>query len=99
MGDEQPGDGSGGDGGLGDDGDGPTKVTLSRHYLVESLGRTAHGLYGAGDVALAARALVTAGAGPEALRDLRDELVDLRDIIDGTIRAHDRIEIEEAPKP
>jgi hypothetical protein len=92
--DERPGDAGGSDG-LDDDGDGPTKVLVSRHFLIGSLGRTAHALYGAGDVCLSARALVTQGAGKAALHDLKEELADLRDILSGTIRALERIEIEE----
>jgi hypothetical protein len=72
-----------------------TPVAVPRKFLVGSLGRTADSLYRAGDVGLEARRLVTAGAGKAALRALKEELTDLREILAGVIRALDRVEIED----
>src|SRR5450755_1493970 len=94
------GDGGGRRGGAGEAGFGgreePTVVEVSRDFLIGSLGRTSAVLYGAGDVCLEARRLVTAGAGSVALADLIDKLFDLGDIAHGMARALDRIEFTDA---
>lgn len=73
----------------------PTPIAVPRRFLIGSIGRTADALYRAGDVGLEARRLVTAGAGKDALGALREELIDLREILAGTIRAIERVQIEE----
>lgn len=97
------GDGRGGPSGNGSDGDvddefgreDETVVVVSRDFLIGSLGRASTALYGAGGVCLDARALVTAGAGAPALRDLIEELNDLASIISGMARALERLHFEE----
>lgn len=73
----------------------PTVVIVSRDFLIGSLGRAATALYGAGDVCLDARALVTSGAGEPAIQDLIEELEDLQHIIEGMCRALRRLEFKE----
>jgi hypothetical protein len=89
----------GGDGGGGGDGFGgreePTVVEVSRDFLIGSLGRAASALYGAGDVCLEARRMVTAGAGKHAVADLIEKLTDLRDTLGGMARALERLEFSE----
>ncbi len=105
MSNEHDGNGSGNGRARGHNGNGhdfgdeePTVVIVSRDFLIGSLGRASHAFFGAGGVCLDARARITQGQGSAVVADLVEDLRDTRDIIDGMIRALERLEFEDEKK-